>query len=722
MRHYTKLLLLTVAAMLLGQPQAQADELTKYKAFADTIKAYVWGMDLPQFKRVDLPKKYNNRSAVIVASYRDLNIVQKSMLNVGSVLNLSFTVDRDVICKDIERTCIHINDQSALKKYTEFDFKTFYKRRNHGWKEKARHVLGVRVIKPDSSVREVSTEDYVDVAEGKGDKDKSQKLAVPGLAIGDNIDFFTYEELKLEEHSLDPFVINYQDEYPILWKKIHCSIDPDLTVQYRTLNGAPDFVASFDKEKNIVLDALVENVEKTDPDLWFSPAEQSPLTVINVIGRRLKGEFIPQSTKKKGLQANPDVEEIQNDSWQKYTKTTYGQYYQSLRKACKNANTKYPDIAERADYVYDLLRQSYLADRVTNAWVDYFTYNFSTCLAFAGINNSQVVIATEKGSEPVDKMTSYGSAITLTYVKDANKYYAWTPAPIVAGELPFELQGRKAIVRKGKVSKNESLYDQRTLPESKAADNQYIYTLKATMDNGTDIVFSHEEKATGTIKQLLAPAIVTLKDMYDSYRDRIPDQKDFTETLGNKKAKAEQQQVEKDKEKQQDGMKRLVENYWGSKPKDIKDCRLVSVGTAKGSPAVAFHASYAMEGLVKKAGPNLILSTGRLLGDLMKVEGTDRQRDADINMLSARQTVWDIEVTLPAGYKVSPESLQQLDKNVSNDCGAFVAKATSENGKLMLHVTKTYSKGYLPASKWTELLSIIDASNDYTTLQTVLKK
>ncbi len=129
-----------------------------------------------------------------------------------------------------------------------------------------------------------------------------------------------------------------------------------------------------------------------------------------------------------------------------------------------------------------------------------------------------------------------------------------------------------------------------------------------------------------------------------------------------------------------------------------------------------------MEGLVKKAGPNLILSTGRLLGDLMKVEGTDRQRDADINMLSARQTVWDIEVTLPAGYKVSPESLQQLDKNVSNDCGAFVAKATSENGKLMLHVTKTYSKGYLPASKWTELLSIIDASNDYTTLQTVLKK
>ena len=51
MRHYTKLLLLTVAAMLLGQPQAQADELTKYKAFADTIKAYGMGYGLATIQK-----------------------------------------------------------------------------------------------------------------------------------------------------------------------------------------------------------------------------------------------------------------------------------------------------------------------------------------------------------------------------------------------------------------------------------------------------------------------------------------------------------------------------------------------------------------------------------------------------------------------------------------------------------------------------------------------
>lgn len=255
MNRLSKMLLCLCTLLLMGATGVYADKLEKYKAFADTIRQNVWGMDLPQFKNTDIPAKYKNESAVIVAAYRDVSVTQKSRLDLFSVINLNFKMKRNIICSDLNRVCIRINDQAALKKYSEFDFISYYRRYRYGWSEKVQHVLGVRVIKPDGTIREVGTDDYVNTAEGKNDKEKGQKLAVPGLAIGDNIDIFTYEEKKLEEHTMDPFFISYQDEYPMLWKKVHCVIDKDLTTQYRTLNGAPDFKQSTDEEKNIILDA-----------------------------------------------------------------------------------------------------------------------------------------------------------------------------------------------------------------------------------------------------------------------------------------------------------------------------------------------------------------------------------------------------------------------------------------------------------------------------------
>ena len=210
MNRVSKMRVCLCTLLLIGTTCVYADKLEKYKAFADTIRKNVWAMDLPQFKNTNIPSKYKNESAVIVASYRDVSVAQKSHLNLLTVINLSFKMKRNIISSDLNRVCIHINDQAALKKYSEFDFISYYQRYRLGWSEKVQHVLGVRVIKPDGTIREVSTDDYVNTAEGKKDKEKGQKLAVPGLAVGDNIDIFTYEEKKFEEHTMEPFIISYQ--------------------------------------------------------------------------------------------------------------------------------------------------------------------------------------------------------------------------------------------------------------------------------------------------------------------------------------------------------------------------------------------------------------------------------------------------------------------------------------------------------------------------------
>ncbi len=72
----------------------------------------------------------------------------------------------------------------------------------------------MRIIKPDGTINEVSTDEYMTATEGINDKEHRQKLAVPGLEIGDKIDIFFFNYTSLENHNLDPFIFRYVvDDY-----------------------------------------------------------------------------------------------------------------------------------------------------------------------------------------------------------------------------------------------------------------------------------------------------------------------------------------------------------------------------------------------------------------------------------------------------------------------------------------------------------------------------
>ena len=90
-----------------------------------------------------------------------------------------------------------------------------------------------------------------------------------------------------------------------------------LTTQYRTLNGAPDFKQSTNEEGNILLDVAMKDIEQTEPDLWYNSMQQTPTTLLYITNSQMKKyTYIPKSTKKKGLQPNPDAASIQEDDWE----------------------------------------------------------------------------------------------------------------------------------------------------------------------------------------------------------------------------------------------------------------------------------------------------------------------------------------------------------------------------------------------------------------------
>lgn len=169
-----------------------------------------------------------------------------------------------------------------------------------------------------------------------------RRLTVPGLQVGDVIDYFMAGMLQVREENIPPLSISYINNYPTLSFRVHIVADKDLTTQYRTLNGAPDFKSSTDEDGNVVLDAKIDNITKTEPDLWYNPIRQTPTAIVSVTSKKIKSEWVPASVKDKGLQANPDAATILKDSWDYWNaiNTAHNVMYakQDLGKQCRKAH------------------------------------------------------------------------------------------------------------------------------------------------------------------------------------------------------------------------------------------------------------------------------------------------------------------------------------------------------------------------------------------------
>ena len=160
------LFLMGVLALLLTTPNANADDKEKYKLFAEETRKEVWALKLPEFTNTAIPDKYKDESAVILAAHSRLEITKKTRFNVGAFLGGFHYIDREVNCRDLYRMLVQINDKAALKEFSEFDYKAEIRKKDWRYDENYQQVLGVRIIKPDGTVNEISTDEYMTATEG----------------------------------------------------------------------------------------------------------------------------------------------------------------------------------------------------------------------------------------------------------------------------------------------------------------------------------------------------------------------------------------------------------------------------------------------------------------------------------------------------------------------------------------------------------------------------
>ncbi|WP_144155335.1 DUF3857 domain-containing protein [Segatella copri] len=692
-----------------------ADEKADYLKLAQKVRQEVWSSTPADFQKRTVPDRYKNASAVILSYYRELSTDYYRKATADLVLNLRLT--RQIDCTDMERMLIQINDKKALKDYSEFTFKTKSRKWTWGYHHKTQTVLGIRVIKKNGNVQEVSLDDYVDVKEGKNDKDLSQKIAVPGLEVGDCIDVFSLDQIDTQEQQLDPFYFVLRQDEPVLYTKVHCVLDQSLATVYRTMNGAPDFTQTTDKDKNAVLDMVMDKPIDAESSIWYNSLEQSPFIEMYITPTKTKVAVVEKAMRQKGVRGNPDVTPILQDDWKLlksyvskggYSPAGLPSTYKSVFKSAKKEGMS---AEEKADRIYSFEYVSRGASqRVFNTVANY--------LRKLGVE-IEMGITTPFGALPVDKLINYNSTSWFFRLKGTDVYYFPGTYPKVASEIPYIYQGRKAYMQDSE--------EQITIPVSQAEDNKSVNDMVVKLDGtkldiSRKVTYSGEQKMYG--QSLVSPdnTLFGSSQLEAYWRYLKYDDKDPYSCYTKKESAELKGAFNEYRKNAIDPFKAEISSYHDGDPVQVGGYGVDCVGIRRDSSNFVYHVDYVMDGMVKRAGNNYLLSVGKLIGSSLKLEGKDRERIDDVWRKMAFVDEWNIEITLPQGYKVSAEALKKIETSVANECGEFTVKATAGNESVKVYVRKCFAHRVEPVSNWSKLLALVDACSAFADKQMVIAK
>ena len=692
-----------------------ADEKADYLKLAQKVRQEVWSSTPADFQKRTVPDRYKNASAVILSYYRELSTDYYRKATADLVLNLRLT--RQIDCTDMERMLIQINDKKALKDYSEFTFKTKSRKWTWGYHHKTQTVLGIRVIKKNGNVQEVSLDDYVDVKEGKNDKDLSQKIAVPGLEVGDCIDVFSLDQIDTQEQQLDPFYFVLRQDEPVLYTKVHCVLDQSLATVYRTMNGAPDFTQTTDKDKNAVLDMVMDKPMDAESSIWYNPLEQSPFIEMYITPTKSKVAVVEKAMRQKGVRGNPDVTPILQDDWKLlksyvskggYSPAGLPSTYKSVFKSAKKEGMS---AEEKADRIYSFEYISWgSSQRAFNTGANF--------LRKLGVE-LEMGITTPFGALPVDKLINYNSTTWFFRLKGTNLYYFPGTYPKVASEIPYIYQGRKAYMQDSE--------EQITIPVSQAEDNKSVTDMVVKLDGtkldiSRKVTYSGEQKMYG--QSLVSPdnTLFGSSQLEAYWRYLKYDDKDPYSCYTKKESAELKGAFNEYRKNAIDPFKAEISSYHDGDPVQVGGYGVDCVGIRRDSSNFVYHVDYVMDGMVKRAGNNYLLSVGKLIGSSLKLEGKDRERIDDVWRKMAFVDEWNIEIPLPQGYKVSAEALKKIETSVVNECGEFTVKATAGNESVKVYVRKCFAHRVEPVSNWSKLLALVDACSAFADKQMVIAK
>jgi hypothetical protein len=137
-------------------------------------------------------------------------------------------------------------------------------------------------------------------------------------------------------------------------------------------------------------------------------------------------------------------------------------------------------------------------------------------------------------------------------------------------------------------------------------------------------------------------------------------------------------------------------------------------------PTFEYSFSADTRDLVRRAGPNYLISVGKLIEKQTNPKDEGEKRHYDAYLPFPQQLTYHVELSIPPGYSV--QGTDKLNKSIDNALGTFTAAASVADSRLVIDVTKTYKNNLVEHEQWDLFSAFLQQAFDFSQTQILLVK
>jgi hypothetical protein len=686
------------------------------------LRSEMWSSSDKNFQLVEVPKKWSEKSAVIIAQ---LNRFEYRKPALSSLLRYN----------EYSHYRIKLNDKNAVQKYSEMTYLST--RYDNSEAESIKVYVGFKIIKPNG--KEIIVDESKAVAmekEYRGQKRAYSKLAIPNLEPGDIFDYYICEEATRANSQLiyffDPVIYTLPQEYPVMNHKLQFRAERKCYINLRSLNGAPELKLVADdanEETYYTLDG--KDIEGVEDMRWMYPYREMPTIKFRAAfasgkGMRafdvLLGEpgVVKSSVSKKELQ----------DMVATMLSVSYDTKFFSkfVKKKLKNEKDPFV-IAKQCYYFY---RNEYFGPMESNLvegrspWSSMpqvkFVDVFSTFLTSKKIPHD-IVLAVPRNISGLNDLLIENEIDWMIRVKKGDQYLYLTAFDLntIPGTFDALLEGTEAYALDGMVAPKRWDAKKITLPGSTSADHRTNTEIKLDLSNLDLVKASVKRSLAGRNKLGEQYNSMDLYDFHQEEQARFDMPESFAGYVGRKKYLAMKDAYwSKRANARNDRLKESIESDFDIKVKEVSDFKIEQTGRYDNAPEMIYTFNFTSDDIVKKAGANYMVDIGKLIEQQTKIDGEELKRKNNIYFDNPRMFKYKIVMDIPKGYTV--QGLDKLNQKAEFKAGGFTSTAKEEKGQVIIETNKHYDLNYASNSEWQNIVKFLNAAYDFSEQKLLLKK
>ena len=714
-----------------------------YRQKSEELRKTVWQSNNDIFSSNTIPDEYKAESAVVLARSFEMQRESSSKLKFMIITATSISNTNKT---SIYREKVKINDKAALEAFSKLEYEKVLNKTQSLFfmsiKNKTEVFVGVKIIKPDG--KEVVINADEEVLLSTSNKNQTAKLAVPGLQVGDIIDYYICTIKNVEgtqEESDNKYMFYLVDEYPVLKYNYTFQYNKKVNVITLSANGASNLTETTNGNGDKIFSLKGNNMPKFKDENWSSSYRTFPYFAIssNYKTKLEKAVALPTEkydAKKSNLDNHlHNYGNIFNSAIFPFSNTVQ----KKTESQFKSKGLKTLPLDSTMKFFYNFWKYNTFFDYSDNRYEMGTKRNYSSVYnQYSASFNCQmlcdmeiphdIIITSSKYSNSLENIFDDSDFDVLIRINGAKPMYmAFDKFNNNFNELPAYYEGQKAFVLTPKKHNSRKYSFERsemTLPISKPEDNtlQETISLKLMPNDLQTIQINRNVKETGFMRIGDQLGLLLMEDADKEFTQLFSGEEMKKRVSGYNPKKIYENvlvSIADAKKAEKQNFIDEIKGQYNQEPKELNSYSIVNTALTNNKP-FEFTTTFTMDGFVKKAGTNYIFTIGKLIGAVSKLEEKHRTRQTAIVMPTARILNYSMEFEIPVGYSV--KGLESLSTNKQNEMGAFNVKATSQNNKIKVDVSRVYAISNAPKEKWDSVAELIDAAYDFSEQKILLEK